>query len=156
MEKNCFILILFLIVVLYTGYALSQSRKKTEKVTAQSPPMIGLLSKIPEQTDQEAITLKVQIKDPDGIQKYSIKVNGIEVSSQTFGNDNNGNSQPELHLSVDIPLVMGPNLISIQAVDQSGRNSRQEIRIQRGDDKKGLVRHTLRRGLYFLLKRIFQ
>lgn len=155
-KKACFILILFLIVFLYTGYALSQSRNNTEKSMVESLPMIAFLSKIPKQTDQEAITLEVQIKAPDGIQAYSIKVNGVEVSSQTFSNDNNSSSQPDIHLSVDIPLVIGPNLISIQAVDQLGHSSQQEIRIQRGDDKKGQVIHTLRRGLYFLLKRIFQ
>ena len=150
------ILILFFTVLLFPAHTLSQTKNQDQKIVADSLPEILLTSPILEQTDQESIALKIQIKDSDGIQDYWLTVSGLKLPSPTSGDDIKIAGQLEIRFSVDIPLVIGPNLVSIHAVDQLGHRSDKEIRFQRWKDEKGPLIHTLRRSLYFILKRIMQ
>ena len=150
------IFILFITVLLYPTHTLSETKTKEQKVAIDSSPTILVLPEAPQQTDQEQITLEIQINDPDGIQDYWVKVNGVKLLPTHPANNINNTAQPEVRFSIDITLVIGPNLISIHAIDQFGYSNLKEIRIFSGEDKNDSLDHTLRRSLYYLLKRAMQ
>lgn len=112
------------------------------------------VTSLPPITDQDRIGLKVEIKDPDGIENYSIAVNGAETISMAADKENRP-GQSEIHLSTEVVLEAGENKILIQAVNKRGRSHRKEVTVRRTEPESGFT-HFLRRSLYFLLKRVFQ
>ena len=93
-----------------------------------SSPVIALgrpLDAPLEPTENETLTLRATVSDPDGLRDVTVSVGGDR--QQWF----DGQGMERLKVKLDVPLEPGSNIIRIRAVDAEGSVSNQRLQVYR-------------------------